>query len=61
MPSPAEVTRSQISRLTGLPPTPTFIGVCADDDVVGDRRLFPGGFIAGRTVSQISLRRGETP
>lgn len=41
MPSPTEITVSQLSRLIGLPDTPTIVDVCIDDDFHADPRLIP--------------------
>jgi rhodanese-related sulfurtransferase len=42
MPSTTEITISQLSRLIGLPHTPTIIDVRADEDLLDDPRLIPG-------------------
>jgi rhodanese-related sulfurtransferase len=41
MPSTTEITASQLSRLIGLPSSPTIIDVRLDDDVAADPRLLP--------------------
>lgn len=41
MPSPTEITVSQLSRLLGLPDTPVIVDVCIDDDFHADPRLIP--------------------
>jgi len=42
MPSTTEITVSQLSRLIGLPNSPTIIDVRADEDFASDPRLIPG-------------------
>jgi rhodanese-related sulfurtransferase len=42
MPSPAEITVSQLSRLIGIPGAPTIIDVRTDEDFNADPRLIPG-------------------
>ncbi len=42
MPSPNQITVSQLSRLIGLPDSPTIIDVCIDEDFAMDQRLVPG-------------------
>jgi rhodanese-related sulfurtransferase len=42
MPSTTEITTSQLSRLIGLPHTPTIIDVRAQEDFDDDPRLLPG-------------------
>ncbi|MEH6476629.1 MAG: sulfurtransferase/chromate resistance protein [Sneathiella sp.] len=44
MPSPTEITVSQLSRLMGTPNTPTLIDVCIDEDFESDPRFIPGSF-----------------
>ena len=44
MPSPTEITVSQLSRLIGLPDTPVIIDICVDDDFAEDQRLIPSSF-----------------
>lgn len=41
MPSPNEITVSQLSRLIGLPEAPMIIDVCIDEDFNQDPRLIP--------------------
>lgn len=41
MPSPTQITVSQLSRLIGLPDAPIIIDVCTDDDYELDKRLIP--------------------
>jgi rhodanese-related sulfurtransferase len=41
MPSPTQITVSQLSRLLGTPAAPTVIDVCIDDDFNEDPRLIP--------------------
>jgi rhodanese-related sulfurtransferase len=41
MPSPAQITVSQLSRLVGTLKAPTLIDVCIDDDFNEDPRLIP--------------------
>ncbi len=41
MPSPTQITVSQLSRLLGTPAAPTVIDVCIDDDFNEDSRLIP--------------------
>ncbi len=42
MPSTTEITVSQLSRLIGLPHSPTIIDVRADEDFAANPRLIPG-------------------
>jgi rhodanese-related sulfurtransferase len=42
MPSNTEITVSQLSRLIGLPHSPTIIDVRGDEDFASDPRLIPG-------------------
>lgn len=44
MPSPTEITVSQLSRLIGTPSLPVLIDVCIDDDFNDDPRLIPGAY-----------------
>lgn len=44
MPSPDEITVSQLSRLIGTPDAPIVVDVCIDDDFNGDPRLVPSSF-----------------
>lgn len=44
MPSPIEITVSQLSRLIGTPNAPTLIDVCIDADFDEDPRFIPGAF-----------------
>ena len=41
MPSPTQITVSQLSRLIGLPDAPVLIDVCIDEDFALDERLIP--------------------
>ena len=41
MPSPTQITVSQLSRLIGLPDAPILIDVCIDEDFALDERLIP--------------------
>lgn len=53
MPSPTEITVSQLSRLIGLPGAPTIIDVRTAEDAAADPRLIPASLCADyRTVSQ---------
>jgi rhodanese-related sulfurtransferase len=42
MPSNTEITTQQLSRLVGLPTSPTIVDVRMSDDFEADRRLLPG-------------------
>ncbi len=42
MPSPTEITVSQLSRIIGLPAAPAILDVRDDDDYAADPRLIPG-------------------
>ncbi len=42
MPSPTEITVSQLSRRIGLPDSPAIVDVCIDEDFAADPRLIPG-------------------
>lgn len=44
MPSPTEITVSQLSRLIGTPKAPVIVDVCIDEDFKDDPRLIPGSF-----------------
>ncbi len=44
MPSPNEITVSNLSRLIGTPDAPTIVDVCIDDDFEDDPRLVPSSF-----------------
>ena len=44
MPSPDNITVSQLSRLIGTPDAPVIVDVCIDDDFNADPRLIPGSF-----------------
>ena len=44
MPSPTEITISQLSRLIGTPGAPVLVDVCIDEDFDEDPRLIPGSF-----------------
>lgn len=44
MPSPTEITVTQLSRLIGTPAAPVLIDVCIDEDFRDDPRLIPGSF-----------------
>ena len=53
MPSPTEITVSQLSRLIGLPDAPTLIDVRIAEDVAADPRRIPGSRDCDyRTVAQ---------
>lgn len=41
MPSPTEITVSQLARLIGLPDAPIIVDVCIDEDFQSDPRLIP--------------------
>lgn len=41
MPSPTEISASQLSRLVGLPDAPTILDVRTDEDFAADPRLIP--------------------
>ena len=41
MPSPTEITVSQLSRLVGLPHSPAIVDLRADEDFASDPRLIP--------------------
>ena len=42
MPSPTEITVSQLQRLIGTPQAPVIVDVCIDEDYQADPRLIPG-------------------
>ena len=44
MPSPTQITISQLSRLIGLPDTPVIIDICIDEDFELDARFIPTAF-----------------
>ena len=44
MPSPTEITVSQLSRLVGTPNAPILVDVCIDEDFADDPRFIPGAF-----------------
>ncbi len=44
MPSPTEITVTQLSRLIGTPGCPVIIDTCIDDDFILDPRLIPSAF-----------------
>lgn len=44
MPSPNQITVTQLSRLIGTPDCPILIDVCIDEDFNDDPRLIPGAF-----------------
>ncbi len=44
MPSPTEITVSQLARLIGTPDAPVLVDVCIDEDFAADPRLVPGSF-----------------
>lgn len=44
MPSPNQITVSQLARLIGTPDCPILIDVCIDEDFNEDPRLIPGAF-----------------
>lgn len=44
MPSPTQITVSQLSRLVGTPNAPVLVDVCIDEDFRDDPRLIPASF-----------------
>lgn len=44
MPSPTQITVSQLARLIGTPDAPVVVDICIDDDFNADPRLLPGAF-----------------
>ncbi|MGI9363935.1 MAG: chromate resistance protein ChrB domain-containing protein [Rhizobiaceae bacterium] len=44
MPSPTQITISQLSRLIGTPDCPVLVDVCIDEDFKDDPRLIPSAF-----------------
>ncbi len=44
MPSPTEITVSQLARLIGTANAPVLVDVCIDEDFAEDPRLIPGAF-----------------
>ena len=42
MPSPTQITVSQLSRLIGTPDVPVLIDICIEEDFAADPRLIPG-------------------
>ena len=44
MPSPTEITATQLNRLIGTPDAPVLVDVCVDEDFNEDPRLIPGAF-----------------
>jgi len=44
MPSPNQISVSQLSRLVGLPGVPVLVDICIDDDFNADPRLIPTAF-----------------
>lgn len=44
MPSPTEITVSQLARLIGTPECPVLVDICIDEDFAADARLIPGAF-----------------
>ncbi len=42
MPSPTEITVSQLSRLVGTPDAPVLIDICIDEEFAADPRFIPG-------------------
>ncbi len=57
MPSPNEITVSQLSRRIGLPDTPALVDVRIDEDVEADPRMIPGARRHDyRSVSEWSAR-----
>lgn len=44
MPSPTEITVSQLYRLIGTPALPVLVDVCIDEDFQADPRFIPGAF-----------------
>ena len=56
MPSPTQITVSQLSRLIGLPDAPVIIDVCIDEDFALDERLIPTAVSTGRRNTLISKK-----
>lgn len=55
MPSPTEITATQLNRLIGTPDAPVLIDVCIDEDFNADPRLIPGAFRhAFDTIAEIA-------
>jgi glucosamine-6-phosphate deaminase len=44
MPSPTQITPTQLSRLIGTPTAPIIVDVCIDEDFAADPRLIPTAF-----------------
>ena len=62
MPSPTEISVSQLSRLIGLPDAPVVIDICLDEDFAEDPRLVPSSFrhpfdTIGELASSLQCRR----
>lgn len=55
MPSPTQITVSQLMRLVGLPDAPVIVDVCIDEDFNLDQRLIPGSFrFPFQTISELA-------
>ena len=63
MPSPNQITASQLKRLVGLPDAPTIIDVRIDADFDEDPRLLPGSFRHSHESANALSRdfRGQKP
>lgn len=55
MPSPNEITPTQLNRLIGTPAAPDLIDLRIDDDFDDDPRLIPGAFRHARTDLEVLL------
>ncbi len=44
MPSPTEITATQLSRLIGTPDAPVLVDICIDEDFESDPRFIPSSF-----------------
>jgi len=55
MPSPNEITPTQLNRLIGTPVAPDLIDLRIDDDFDDDPRLIPGAFRHARTDLEVLL------
>jgi rhodanese-related sulfurtransferase len=44
MPSPTQITVSQLARLIGMPDAPVLVDICIDEDFEADPRFVPGAF-----------------
>ena len=61
MPSPTEITVSQLARLIGTPDAPTIVDVCVDDDFETDPCLIPSAFrFPFDKISELAPRLGST-